>query len=372
MATPIAAFTADNHLRPSTWVKHPSLAGDAYAAWFQICAFCAMYRLPLLQLGDLFDSTRPDSHSVSQYLEGVQQLQAANVPFFFIEGNHDLASPPWAKVSAWAQPAEGLFHIAGIPFYGLGYKSAATLSGELTRIPMETRVLLSHQAWKEIQGVGAVDAAFSALPRGMTLLTGDYHVCDVYHGFAQDGQPVTAYSPGSTALQALNEPAAKNFGILYDDLTVQWQPLVTRACHRVHLTTSDELDALIASIRTGQLQPPLVSIPCLQKAILAIRYSDHLPDAYARLTDAVGELFHLFLEPVRSKTDTVEVPANIVQGIGSLQTVAVSLLGLKVDQYTADATGLLQRLLDNPSDMLTAYTAAHAQYMARNTIQQGV
>ena len=67
MVTPIAVFTADNHLRPYTWAKYPTLQGDAYAAFRYITDYCIKHKLPLLLLGDLLDKSLPDSLSVGIY-----------------------------------------------------------------------------------------------------------------------------------------------------------------------------------------------------------------------------------------------------------------------------------------------------------------
>lgn len=349
-AVPIAVVTADNHLRPTTWVQHPTLAGDAYVAWQQIYEYAASNRLPLIQLGDLFDNARPDPESVSRYLAGMQVLQAGNVPFLFIQGNHDrIVNPAWADLSPWATRAEGVFTLAGIRFYGISYKTKTELANELSRIPADTQVVLAHQAWKEIQNAGVTDASLCDFPFGVLLLTGDYHVKGTYSGVARDGQAVTAYSPGSTAMQALNEPPDKYFGVLYSDLRIQWIRLLTRSYITVDVSTEAEFESLLPRLRQPYDQSWLATLPMLQKAIVRVRYSTTIPNAYERLIQAAGDQFHLFLVPIGTVQNTIAVPEQVTQGVSHLEQAAVGLANLTVDEFTPATVDLVRALLTTSS-----------------------
>lgn len=358
---PVCAFTGDNHLRPVTWVKHPTLHSDAYESWRQIIDQCEARRLPLVLLGDLFDSTRPDSHSVGIYLHGLWRMERAQLPVYYIEGNHDAADPPWASLSPWARPV-GEFSLGGIQAYGLSFTNSAQLPEALARIPQGTRLLLSHQSWLEIQRVGHTDGQFGMIPHGLTMLVADYHVCGTYNGKAGNGEDVVAYSPGSTAMQALNEPADKYFGILYSDMTVEWVKLETRPCVLLTCNTPEELDDLVARIPAGLVQARPFC-PDIQKPILRVRYNDMLPEAYSRLTAAAGDQYHLFLEPQRQiSTQVVDVEAVPQTAFQSLVTAIGELCPPDSAEYRA-----ARRLLEsaNPQQELEAiyreYLAAHAQ-----------
>lgn len=306
MPTPIAVFTADNHLRPLTWAKHRDLYGDAYESFRQIVDYCCQAQLPLLLLGDLFDKARPDSLSVAHYLEQMDRLRDAGLPVYFVEGNHDRASPPWASLSSWAQSVDRrLFNINGVTFYGLSFTSGGQLAPSLQEIPAAANVLLAHQSWSELQGVGVPDGSLSWLPRGMTVLTGDYHVCVHITCAAASGDPVSVYSPGSTSMQALNEPTQKFFGILHDDLSVTSVPLVTRQVQRVTVDTQADFEAALAAVQVAQL--PMDRPQDIAKPVLNVRFDDSIPEAYARLVAAAADRYHLFLEPQRKiVTETVD------------------------------------------------------------------
>lgn len=364
---PICAFTGDNHLRPVTWVKHPTLYGDAYASFRQIVEQCVARRLPLVLLGDLFDSTRPDSHSVGTYLWAVSLMQESNLPVYYIEGNHDVADPPWASLSAWARPV-GQFSLRGVPTYGLSFTSSSLLPDALAAIPAGTNILLSHQSWLEIQRVGHTDGQFGMIPRGLTMLVADYHVCGTYTGKAANGEDVIAYSPGSTAMQALNEPPDKYFGILFDDLSVEWVPLETRPVISVVCNTVDELEDLVARI-PDRIQVAVPVNPDIRKPILRVRYNDTIPEAYTRLMAVAGDRYHVFLEPQRQvTTQVIDVEAVPQTAFQSLVTAIGELCTPDSPEHRA-ATRLLES--NNPQQELEAiyreYQASHAQQPTEGT-----
>lgn len=362
---PLCAFTGDNHLRPVTWIKHPTLFGDAYESWRQIITACEERRLPLVLLGDLFDSTRPDSHSVGVYLHGMMRMERAGLAVYYIEGNHDVADPPWASLTPWARPV-GQFTLGGIKAYGLSFVNSTQLPEELARIPAGTQLLLSHQSWLEIQRVGHTDGQFGMIPHGLTMIVADYHVCGIYRGKAGNGEDVVAYSPGSTAMQALNEPPDKYFGILYDDMSVEWVQLETRPCALLTCNTPEELDDLVARI-PGGLTTARPFSPDIQKPILRVRYNDMLPEAYSRLTAAAGEQYHLFLEPQRQvTTQVIDVEAVPQTAFQSLVTAIGELCTPDSPEHRA-----ARRLLESNAPQ-QELEAIYREYLAANANTQQV
>jgi len=301
MTEPIAVFTADNHLRPTTWGECPELAGDAYYSLKQIVDYCREHALPLIQLGDLFDKAHPDSLSVGTYMYEIQRLHDRHIPFYYIEGNHDIADPPWASLHPWAIHA-GKFTAEGVNFLGIDYCTGsdfpAVMSHHADAIA-SADVVLMHQAWAEIQTMGKHNATMSQMPAGCVLLTGDYHVTLSVGEKAANGEPITAYSPGSTSMQSLAESPEKVFGVLHSDLSVTWEKLKTRPfINAGKINTPAELDALITRMAT----PPIdcEELPQqYQKPILLVKYRDDIPDAYVRLVAAAGEQYYLFERPQR-------------------------------------------------------------------------
>lgn len=329
---PIAIVTADNHLRPVTWNKHPELREDAYHAFEQVISLCLKHNVPLIQLGDLFDRSYPDSLSVSVYMQQMLRLAEANLWMWYIEGNHDAATVAWASLAQNAFPATS-FELSGIDFYGLDFVPAGRFEQALKCLPNGIDVLLTHQAWSDIQPIGHTDGSFSMIPYGLLLMTGDYHVTQRYEGQAKDGGAITAYSFGSTAMQKLNESPDKFVGLLYEDLSVELVQLDTRRFNFVELHTEEHLDSFIqqsqkAGVFDGSRGRP--QDPRIQRPILRVKYADNIPNAFNRLMAACGQLTHLFLEPQNSAVD--EIVDVVATPEGAFDTLVTAVKTLAADK----------------------------------------
>lgn len=361
----IAAFTADNHLRPWTWVKYPTLTGDAYYSWRQIVDYCVARGLPLWLLGDLFDSTRPDPLSVSVYLQSMAQMDAASLPVLYIEGNHERTDYPWASLATTVRQATA-FNIGELLVTGVSFTTSTGLAERLNQIPVCTDVLLAHQAWHDIQGVGMTDGKFSDIPHGLVMLTGDYHYCGSWRGAAANGEEVIAYSPGSTAMQALNEPVNKYFGVLYDDLSVEWVLLKTRQVITGNCNTEEELEQHIDYTRRRVLIQP-ADHPDIATPILHVKYSDTLTDAYTRLTAAAGDAYHLFLSPRHSNSlEVVDTTASTTEAFASLKSAVLELAKPNTRECVVACS-----LLDSPSPKETLEALFHAHDNIKEVPQGG-
>jgi hypothetical protein len=325
--TAVAIFTGDNHLQPQTWARFQDLQHDAYISWQQIVGRALNTGLPILQLGDLFNKVRPDSRSLHVYMDSLNNLHHHKVDFFFVRGNHDNVIPSLPTIHNWARPVAQLA-INGVRFYGIDFCNAESFKQQLQSQPaMQADVVLAHQAWKQIQRNGGCDGDFTDFLTGKVLLTGDYHETNVYHGQAQDGTTVTAYSPGSTCMQAINEPVEKFYGILYDDLSVEWQKLQTRPCLRYNLRTEGELSQMLGNLQADIACASMaISYPEIRKPLVHVTYLDNIPDAYSRLVAATkGDCF-LYPAPVRpTQTRTVDLTQTPADAFNSLRSAVIHL-----------------------------------------------
>ena len=380
----IAAVTGDNHLRPSTWAKHPELHSDAYVAFRQIIDFCIEHQVPLFLLGDLFDKARPDSESVGVYLHAMQRMEEARLPVYYVEGNHDKADPPWASLHPWATHIDGqTIEIGPFKFHGIDFTVAADLPARLAAIPPGIDFLCTHQSWEDIQPIGHVDGSFEMIPYGLVLLTGDFHVSKAYRGCAANSEAIVAYSPGSTAMQKLDEQPDKSFYLIHEDeLTIPENrggpheitelkdlnpvPLKTRPFCGVTLATQSDFDAFMANTEGlyAAVSPNAATLPeVIRRPILRVQYSDAIPEAYTRLVAALGEQFHLFAEPQHITTETVvDVAATPEGAFDNLLTAVGELCDQGSDVYNG-----VRRLLESNDpkaeigQMFEEYKQRHAQ-----------
>lgn len=364
MTYPVAVLTGDNHLRPYTWARHPTLAEDAYVSLSQIVDYCCANSLPLLQLGDLFQAARPDARSVQVLFQQLDRLQAAGQDFWYIAGNHDRdpPNPPWATLHPHTKTCEGAFGYAELATWP-GQKIGLIPYAPVAQLPQiqqqcgETNLWLTHQAWVEVQGVGA-SATFANFPHGGTVLTGDYHVTGQYRGVAANGDGIIAYSPGSTAMQALNEDPRKYFGVLYADATVQWVLLQTRDYYRYTCLTQQELDRAVESLSTLSLREGLPAE--ISKPVAVVTFNATLPEAESRLQAAVGDRYHLFPVPTRASDLIAEMPAAEEPERTSDVLLRESIHTLVGE---AEARSLAMRLLDAASPKAEV-VAAYEEYTA--------
>ena len=369
----IAAVTGDNHLRPSTWAKHPDLNSDAYTSFRQIIDLCVEHKVPLFLLGDLFDKAHPDSESVGVYLHAMQRMEEARLAVYYVEGNHDKADPPWASLHPWAQHIDGkTVELGPFKFHGIDFTVAADLPARLAAIPPGIDFLCTHQSWSDIQPIGHVDGSFEMIPYGLVLLTGDFHVCKAYRGCAANSEPIVAYSPGSTAMQKLDEPPNKSFFLINEDALSELSefnpvPLQSRPFCGVTLATQADFDSFIARIDTllDEIAPPYPGLPeVIRKPILRVRYNDVIPEAYTRLVAAAADRFHLFPEPQHITSEmVVDVVATPEGAFDNLITAVGELCAPGSDVYNG-VTRLLES--NDPkqeiADMFEEYKQRHAQH----------
>jgi len=327
MARPIAAFAADLHLRPVTWTKHPELKHDAYESLDYIITYCIREQLPLILAGDLFDKVRPDSLSVDRYMKAMDRMQQASLRVYAVDGNHDRATPSWAQLHGWVIML-GADNISGIEFAGIDWQPKDKLQDAINNLFTEVSplVLVMHQSWDEIQGVGITEGSFDMLPTSITLITGDYHVTTTCEGKAADGGRVVAYSPGSTCMQALNEDPRKSFGVIHSDLSVTWESIDTRPYFYKELQNEQQLVDFVTGTELGGLDTPYN--PVIQKPILRVKFVDEIPDAHQRLTQTFSDRCHLFLEPQRQQiTEVIDEAVtregafdSLISAVGELVT----------------------------------------------------
>ncbi len=314
------AFTADCHLLPNAWVNRREISGDAYFSFTQIVDYCIRKKIPLVIGGDLFDSKRPDSESVAVFIAQTCRMRDSQLPVYVIQGDHDITDPPWPVAIC----PDAVHHvngrhvnIGGVRVFGLDYQPRGQLQEKLKEVPDATDVLITHQGWQEFQGIGVTEGSLATdIPFPVTVLSGDYHAEKTYESGPEKG--IIAFSPGSTCMQALGEPAEKSFleVIQHDNgkLVIRRVPLATRLSYSFEIETPGQLHELLVLTLPGVVRraveytriwelPPQIASP-----LVRIRYRDDIPEAVKliRANEAAGRC-HLFLEPQHA-VDDVCVP----------------------------------------------------------------
>lgn len=198
-------FAADLHLTPHIWQDMSALAGDAYSAFKQIVDYCVANEASALVLGgDIFDKSKPDSMSVATFIDGMTILAQAQIPVFTVQGQHEQADPPWARLSKHVQCiGDGrpvTIDDAGVAVTLRGFDNGPvdTLQQAMKKLKPVPDILVVHQLAKQLvpfEGAWNFDADW--VPKGVKLiLGGDYHIR------SSEGR---LHYPGSTHMRNVSE-----------------------------------------------------------------------------------------------------------------------------------------------------------------------
>jgi len=137
-------------------------------------------RQPLVIAGDLFDSNRPDSMQIMQCRTCLQQYFDNQEYLYFIEGQHDLANPPWliAEYGHRAVCLSGrrINNVGGLNIKGLmhSYNFVESYRGIDTD---GVDFLIIHQLLDGLQMRHDVEVSFleDEFPTKYGYILGDYH-----------------------------------------------------------------------------------------------------------------------------------------------------------------------------------------------------
>jgi Calcineurin-like phosphoesterase len=335
---------ADSHLSPRAW-DHRPIAGDSYESFRQIVDYAVDPQnqvVAVLAAGDLLDRRRNMSEPIVTLCRQLDRLQSAGIPFYYVQGQHELEASPWFGVHPHPTHVnKTVFEIAGVRLYGLDFQPADDLPGALATIPPDTHWLVCHQTWAEMLPVGTSQGQLADVPHVSVVVTGDYHVASVEPRVTTDGREMTVVSPGSTCMQDIAEPAEKTFYTY--DLRSQafeaWQ-LVTRRVLRLNVLAAEELPDAV--LRVTQLLAEVNELPeAIRKPIVRITCPAAIADlVVSRMLSVFEGSVHFFW---RQTSDDAQTAAEI-----DVENATTLLAGLQpylrdTDQLDleADARALL-------------------------------
>lgn len=311
---PIAVVTADAHLQDRAWQSRPTLEGDAYYAFEWLVDYVCDHarRLPLIGAGDLIDKQKNEARVVRFIREQCAKLDRAVARFLFIEGDHDAQRGTRWMTAAHHWPTSlhrEIWPLDEYRCYGIDWTAPDMLQQELDQVPTNIDILVMHQKAHEfLGGVTQAELRWDMIPGHVKMLiVGDYHVHTRLLRANRDGHDLIVLSPGSTCLQAIDEPYPKHFFVLYDDLSTESVEIPGRPFLRPPvLHTAEDLDSFVtqAKARCEEAGGTAEGLPdALRKPILYVRYAWDLPNAHKRMAQAVGESAHLFLKEILPEPD---------------------------------------------------------------------
>jgi len=295
-------FSGDQHLRPQTWARRPEIHGDAYSALVQIIAYCVQHNRALMMMGDLFNSEHPDSRSVEVFRASMDTMEENELPVYAIQGQHDMATPPWpVSLHSYVQYVSGkTFHPIpdGPEFYAFDRIANPEVIKNDLNIPSTAVGLVGHQLAREVFPMeGRWDFDASCLPSTIKyLFLGDFH------------EPVTFGIPGgrgwysgSMYLCKIDEPTEKSFlDVKHHDiagLSVERIPLKSRQYIKYTINQASELDAVVGILTEAKLEPDVDN----QQPVVVVEYLAEVLDVVPRLEAAIAGRAYLWPKPVSSR-----------------------------------------------------------------------
>lgn len=369
--TPLFVFTADLHLEDGAWSSRPGIYGDAYFSFAQIIDYCVEHRLPLILGGDVLEKKSNSARPIAKLCEGMSRMQRANVPVYYIQGNHEYdRNAPWLSVHDWPQHMhKTTVTIGGYSVYGLDWLPRGEIQEAFKEVPSGTHILITHQVWEDfMKGLGRTECSISDVHNVRTVLAGDFHVTTQIEGINADGLRTEMLSPGSICMQDCSENPNKYFFVInaasMGGFNFEPVQLQTRPFAKYTVTDQETLDqlcagALAADIAALERISPPGTHHDIRKPIVRIKFDKQLPDAFLRLTTAVGESCHLFCEALPDKGQAERAAASRSSSRNDLLAALVELLGEDSDAYKLAAA--LVAAEDPAKELETIYTTHQAE-----------
>jgi DNA repair exonuclease SbcCD nuclease subunit len=231
----------------------PEIRGDAKASLRYAVDYCVSNGFSLKLAGDTFDSTSPTSDDVNAFRVEIDKMQAAGLPVYAIQGQHDKASPPWfGAVHPHVQHVHGkVFEPAvGIRMMAFDYMSAGDIEAAVAEIPPDVKWVMLHQAARpvlDIPGAWNFDPAW--LPPWVKIaIMGDIHKAEEF----TFGDGSKGIYPGSAHMLSTDEQWQKSMLLeeaVGDSVRITRIPLPSRRYVEAIVLNPEDLKAACAAVR---------------------------------------------------------------------------------------------------------------------------
>lgn len=290
-------LTSDWHLGLQQY-GDPRRENDVYNAAKFIIDFAINSKYPILLAGDILDSCNPVEKAVSELKDLHLKLVKANIPAFYINGNHDNTSEHWLNVVSRSSDKGGFIElkqnqavtIDNEVIVGITAYSRKEIIEQLAEAPQNATIILMHTRCKEFIQYNdkttnywsiEEDFNFDRFPNLKIVVIGDTHVTETK---AVNG--VTFISPGSIELVKANEDIKKYF-FVFDTDKRTCDP-VEIFCDYIRIRSElicneQDLDNLIATLtRYGVNQKGT-------RAFVIVYYKPEVENVLSRINDLIVE-----------------------------------------------------------------------------------
>lgn len=290
-------LTSDWHLGLQQY-GDPRRENDLYNAAKFIIDFAINSKYPILLAGDILDSCNPVEKAVSELKDLHLKLVEANIPAFYINGNHDNTSEHWLNVVSRPSDKGGFIElkpnqsvtINNEVIVGITAYSRKEIIEQLAEAPQNATIILLHTRCKEFIQYNdkttnywsiEEDFNFDRFPNLKIVVIGDTHVTEtkVVNG-------VTFISPGSIELVKANEDIKKYF-FVYDTDKRMYDP-VEIFCDYIRIRSElicneQDLDNLIATLTQYGVNQKGT------RAFIIVYYKPEVENVLSRINDLIVE-----------------------------------------------------------------------------------
>jgi len=171
-------FAGDIHLKRRVWA-HLDLEDDTFRQFEQLVERASNEQAHLVLAGDVFDP--PTSYSLKRYQEILSNFEGR---VLVIEGQHELANPPWITVPGIKGELLDMktVYLDGVTLAGLSYRPRTQLKAALEQIaelgPID--ILVMHQLARSLGGPISWTLDESWIPPNVrSVVSGDWHIAEV-------------------------------------------------------------------------------------------------------------------------------------------------------------------------------------------------
>lgn len=330
---------------------------DTHFAFQQIVDHAVRTRAMFVVIaGDISDKQTQRSEPVAALFRGFDKLRDAEIPVYYLQGQHDYDTPPWPAGHAWPTHLHKLhLDIDGeTQMYGLDFQPFGKLQDELAEVPRGGNLLIAHQGWEEWLGFdNAPQGSFAQVPGHVEMLyTGDLHKLVNERNKNADGVKMLTVSSGATTQRKADE-TDEHWFMAFDPKRKVFvrQPLKSRIFIDWSLMTQPAhvdrfMDTFAAELAVAQQKAAAGDYPDgMLKPRLRVTYSASLEDVVRRVTKLVGnqvEFLHFKEIPPEERREAMRL-SKAEKGVA---VTPLSVLGDEIDKdEDPEAYELAQRLL---------------------------
>lgn len=306
--------------------------------------------------GDNTDKQTQRSAPIVEFFFQLDRLERAEIPFWFLQGQHDYDNPPWLSGHSWAiHLHKKIITIGDDTLYGLDFQPFGKLQDELEEIPNRCNFLIAHQGWEEWLGFeNAAQGSFAQIPGHIDYVySGDLHKLIDERNKNKDGNKIRTWSTGATTQRKSDEPS-EHYVAFWNRGKFTPIPLKSRVFVNASLMVRPEdvthfIDTFEAELARAVQRAAGAEYPQeMLKPKFKVTYSASLDDVVRRIDKVVADrAFVTYREiPPEAKQETMKL-SKANKGVA---VTPLSVLNDEVDKEEDPATyELVSRLLQADS-----------------------